>query len=174
MITAPAPVPTFRPASAGDIATLGSLAQRIWRAHYPAIIPREQIEHMLERMYAPEAIARELAEGVAYELAVLDGEPIGYLSFTRLPDEPVLFLRKCYLLPRFHGRGPGAAMLARVDDAALAAGAKAIRLLVNKANTRAIAAYRRHGYRIVAGVRQPFGEWILDDWRMEKDVAGPA
>lgn len=172
MITAPAPVPSFRAASTDDLATLASLAQRIWRAHYPAIIPREQIEHMLERMYAPEAIAKELADGVVYELAVLDGEPVGYLAYERFAVEPVLFLHKCYLLTRLHGRGPGAAMLARVDDAAVAAGAKAIRLLVNKANTRAIAAYRRHGYRITVGVRRPFGEWMLDDWRMEKDLAG--
>ena len=42
----------FRPATAADIPLLQSLASEIWRASYVEMISPEQMDYMLERMYA--------------------------------------------------------------------------------------------------------------------------
>ena len=53
----------IRTATIADIPLLRSLAHEIWHAHYPGIIPVEQIEFMLGWMYSAEEIERQLGSG---------------------------------------------------------------------------------------------------------------
>ena len=157
---------TFHPAASGDAALLRSLAEHIWRESYAGVVSAEQMAYMIERMYSQETIARELGEGVCWELVRLDAEAAGYHSITFGADG-VAKLNKLYLLPALQGRGLGQEMLWRVFALAVERGAREVRLQVNKANLRAQRAYERFGFRrIDEAVFDIGGSYVMDDYIM--------
>ena len=167
-LSSPALQLATRPATAADIPLLRRLAERIWRVCYPAIIPVEQIEFMLGWMYCAEQIARELSEGVAWEIAISEGEPIGFFA-VGFDESPRAKLHKLYLLPERQGTGLGQALLERAHQVALARGAREIWLQVNKKNTQAIRAYERAGYLVERSAVFDIGHgFVMDDFVMHR------
>jgi ribosomal protein S18 acetylase RimI-like enzyme len=164
---------TIRPAEASDIPVLRELADKTWRESYAAMLTPEQIGYMLAWMYAPETIARELADGVIWEVASLGDEAIGFHACTHEPGERRLKLNKIYLLPERQGSGFGQALLGRVHELAASLRVREVWLQVNKRNPRAIAAYERAGYRIVrSAVFDIGGGFVMDDFVMTCPVVG--
>ncbi len=162
---------TFRPCGPEDLETVRQLADRIWQACYPGIIPPEQIRYMLEWMYAPHKLASELARGVTYELAELADEPVGYLAHELQTAGTVLHLNKLYLVPELHGHGHGQTMLRRVFAAARGSGVREIELRVNRGNSRAVRAYERAGFRVAESVCQDIGAgFVMDDFVMRRPL----
>jgi ribosomal protein S18 acetylase RimI-like enzyme len=161
----------IRSASEAEIPALRALAERIWRISYAEMLTPAQIDYMLAWMYAPETIAREMAEGVIWETAWLDDELIGFHSSTIEPDKQRLKLNKIYLLPEYQGHGWGQQLLARVYALAAQRGLRQVWLQVNKQNTRAIQAYRRAG-NIVEGsaVFDIGGGFVMDDFIMTREI----
>ena len=154
---------TFRAAGPADVPTLRGLAERVWRTSYATMLSRAQIDYMLDLMYAPATIAAEMSRGVAWTIAELGGEPVGYLahSFEGLQAE----LHKLYLLPDRQGGGLGQEMLRHARDMATGAGTHVLRLRVNKTNARALRSYERAGFRIVdALVADIGGGFVMDDY----------
>ncbi len=164
----------FRPAAEADIPLLRSLAERIWRAWFPGLISNGQIDYMLEWMYSPATLAREIREGVIWELAFMGDEPAGYLSCSLEAAASRLELRKVYLLPELHGRGLGQRMIERAKEAARGAGARSIFLRVNRGNARAVRAYERAGFRVAeTSVRDIGRGFVMDDFVMVLDPVPP-
>jgi len=159
-------------ATVEDIPALRDLARRIWHEHYPGIITRKQIDYMLERMYAAEVIRRELAEGVAWDLVLCEGEPVGFISCSLDAATSCVKLNKLYLLPALHGQGIGRRMLQHVRARAAQQGAREIHLQVNKRNTRAIHAYERAGFLVREAVLADIGGgFVMDDFIMVLSLA---
>ena len=155
---------TFHAATSDDIPALRRLAECIWRESYAGVVSPAQMAYMLEWMYSPATIARELAEGVHWEMARLGGENAGYLSVT-VGADGVAKLNKLYLLPALQGKGLGQQMLAHVSAIASARGAREMRLQVNKRNLRAQRAYERFGFtRIEEAVFDIGGGYVMDDY----------
>ena len=155
----------LRPATAADIPCLRDLASRIWHACYPGIIGEDQIEYMLGWMYSAERLAADLARGVRFAIAEVDGVPSGYLATEADPGSGTLHLHKLYLLPESQGRGLGQAMLEEVGRIAAAAGLAQVELRVNKSNHRALRAYRRAGFEVrEAVVADIGGGFVMDDF----------
>jgi ribosomal protein S18 acetylase RimI-like enzyme len=134
---------------------------------------------MLELMYSPEVIRREMAGGVTWELVTAPAiagagqadAPVGYLSFSF--DEPsgTVTLHKLYLVPRLHGQGLGRSLLEHVRNAAGRFGARAIRLQVNKRNVRAIRVYERAGFVVTDAIVSDIGGgYVMDDYVMTCDL----
>lgn len=97
---------TIRPAERAELSLVHALAWQIFPATYRSILTPEQRDYMMEWMYSPESLERQVAEGHRYYLACLDGEPVGYLSIQQ--ESPDLFhLQKIYLLPACQGKGFG-------------------------------------------------------------------
>ncbi len=161
----------FRSAVASDIPLLRDLAQRIWRACYPAIISTEQIEFMLGWMYSEEQIRKELAQGVTWEVIEDEqGAGIGFLAYCLEPDNRVK-LNKLYVLPEIQGKGIGSAALRHIFQSAAKLGARAVWMQVNKANHRAIGAYKKAGFYIAEEAVFDIGNgFVMDDYLMEKAV----
>ncbi len=164
----------FRSAIAADIPLLRDLAQRIWRACYPAIISTQQIEFMLGWMYSEEQIGKELAEGVTWEVIEDEqGASIGFLAFHLEPDNRVK-LNKLYVLPEIQGKGIGSAALRHVFESAAKLGARTVWMQVNKANHRAIGAYKKAGFHVAEEATFDIGNgFVMDDYLMEKAVTLP-
>ncbi|MFO0695104.1 MAG: GNAT family N-acetyltransferase [Polyangiales bacterium] len=160
------------PAGPDDLALVRTLAEVIWREHYPSILEVAQVDYMLERMYAPTVLERELGEGIAFDLAYVDERPVGYASYGPSGRPHEWKLHKLYVLATERGLGRGAAMLERVEQRARAAGARTVVLQVNKRNVVAIRAYERAGYRIrQAATFDIGGGYVMDDYVMERELA---
>ncbi|MEO6789282.1 MAG: GNAT family N-acetyltransferase [Chthoniobacteraceae bacterium] len=160
----------IRTATEADIPLLRDLAQRIWRECYPGIISAEQIEFMLGWMYSEDEIRRQFATGVRWEIAELDGEPVGYLSWQREDDGRVK-ISKLYVLPQQQRRGFCRQMLDHISGQARSLGASAVWLQVNKRNERAIGAYLKAGFRVEKeAVLDIGGGFVMDDFLMSREL----
>ena len=164
----------IRSASEAEIPVLRALAEKIWRESYATLLTPGQIDYMLAWMYAPETIARELREGIIWEIAWLDGERIGFHSCTFEPETRRLKLNKLYLLPEQQGLGFGQQLLERVHALAAQRGAGTVWLQVNKQNTRALRAYERAGYTVErSAVFDIGGGYVMDDFILTRAISLP-
>ena len=158
---------TFARAAPTDIPLLQALARQIWRAHFPGIISLEQIEYMLDRMYATEVIDKEMRAGTGWELIREGTDPVGFLSYSHDPAAARLKLHKLYVRIDRHGQGLGRASLGHVMGIAVALGAREVSLYVNKKNQKAIRVYERAGFTIAEAVTSDIGGgFVMDDYRM--------
>ena len=160
---------SFRDVAPDEVAAVKPLATRIWWDCYRGMIPDAQISRMLDWMYDPARVADELRAGVRWEWLLLDGAPVGYLSWEL--QHGALHLHKLYLEKAWHGRGLGQRMLAHVEERARAAKASHVDLRVNRANDRALRAYRRAGYQRIADDVRDIGDgFVMDDHILRRDV----
>lgn len=163
---------TIREIESGhDIMEVNRLAGLIWHEAYRGIVSREQIAYMIERFQSVRAVTEQLAlEGYRYFLMEDEGRAVGYCGVQLRGD--ALFLSKIYVLAEMRGRGCFRQMLDRLTALCRDAGARTIWLTVNRHNERAIAAYRRTGFREVrTQVADIGGGYVMDDYVMECQVA---
>ncbi len=181
------PSPRIIPATAGDYAAIERIARLTWPDTFQGILSTQQIEYMLDRMYRPEAIARQVAEGHVFHV-LLDADrapvaeysrqsgtryrPVGYVSHQLDYLPGTTKIHKLYVLPGAHGRGFGRILVRKVESAARRAGQSALRLDVNYQN-RAIDFYERLGFRKIGRLDTDIGNcFLMEDWQMEKLLVG--
>jgi ribosomal protein S18 acetylase RimI-like enzyme len=159
-----------RPEQLTDVQRLAGV---IWRAHYPGIITFEQIEYMLARGYALDALAHFLGgTDRGLELATVEGELCGFAAWYTTDEPATAKLDKLYVLPQWQRSGVGGALIGHVEGLARQAGAAVLVLNVNKHNDQAIRAYQRHGFAVRDAVVVDIGEgFVMDDYVMEKRIA---
>lgn len=158
------------PATAATIQhidTIGGLARRIWLAHYPAIIGQEQTEYMLEHMYAPQVLERQMREGQDFFIWEEEGVPVGFAAVDTRPDPG--FLAKFYLDSAYRGRGIAQEFLSFLEGYFRGAGKTRIRLTVNRQNVGAVNFYFKTGFKIVRSEDTAIGGgYFMNDFVMEK------
>lgn len=153
------------PVETNDIPVVAELARAIWFEHYPSIISWSQIHYMLERGYAPRAIAAELARGVEWRLALDGAQSLGFASLERFGD--VVKLHKLYVERAARGRGIGRQLVEVAAQHARQAGVREIVLAVNKRNYNSIRAYLRLRFSFQRAVRDEIGHgFVMDDYVM--------
>ena len=150
---------TLRPRSADDEAFLRRLYAST-RAEEMAVLdwPEGDVEAFLAMQY--EAQRRSWDQqfpAAAWQVVVLDGEPVGRLYLDRREDE--IRVVDIALLPAYRGRGIGSTLLADVLAAA-AADRLAVRIHVEKSNP-ARRLYDRLGFVPIADV----GVYDLMEWQ---------
>jgi ribosomal protein S18 acetylase RimI-like enzyme len=105
------------------------------------------------------------------------GAPAGYLVLmpATLPDRGPhpddLEVQRIYLLSRFHGSGTGHALMSRAIAETHARGARQLVLGVLKANTNAIAFYRRQGFTQIGTRTFQVGASLFDDLVMGRPAS---
>ena len=152
-----------------ELPLVRQVADVVWPATFRAILSQEQVDYMMEMMYGAEVLAREFDAGVEYH-GVFDGaRVIGYISIGPCDaSKEITKLHKCYLLPEYHGRGIGSAMLQHAIELGRRRGSRAMRLNVNRKNQRAIRAYIRNGFKTIQNVDKPIGNgFYMNDYVME-------
>jgi GNAT superfamily N-acetyltransferase len=161
-------------ATEADLPAISELAGVIWRACYPGIITHAQIDYMLARMYSLDVLRDEIrSQGICYDCLLVDGKPVGFVSYGPASEPGVMKLHKLYLLPELHGRGLGSRLLQHVEREVRAGGVRRLMLSVNKRNAKAIAAYQRNGFVIADSVVTDIGGgFVMDDYIMAKELAG--
>lgn len=151
-------------ATPGDILRIGKLAHRIWRAHYPPVIGEKQVEYMLELIYSPEALQRQMEEGQLFQLVVDGEEVLGFISISHR-GEGRYFLHKFYLDNEKRGRGLGKIVFESLLDHY--PDLRELRLTVNRQNFKSINFYFKIGFNIEKCVDIPIGEgYVMNDFQM--------
>ena len=150
-----------------DVKTLAALADEIWHQHFTPIIGEQQVNYMLDWFQDEEAMTRQLQEGMIYQMAYADGEPIGYCGCK--PEEDRLFLSKLYVKKAFRSLGVGRMLF---DSACgFGRGKRAVYLTVNKHNDNTIAIYKKMGFAVIDSVVTDIGNgFVMDDYIMEKSL----
>lgn len=86
-----------------DMQIIEILAQRIWPVCYRHFLQPEQITHLLERIYSPENLKKEMEAGHHFWIAYADNTAIGFASAYQ--EDDILWLKKLYVDPAFHRMG---------------------------------------------------------------------
>jgi ribosomal protein S18 acetylase RimI-like enzyme len=158
------------PMTEADFPTVARLGETIWRGHYSKIISMAQIEYMLAGRYVPEKLRVYLnAKDRWLDLLRLDGEPVGYCSYslTGIPGE--IKLEQLYLLAEHKGKGLGGRMLRHVETEARKRDCRRLMLTVNKYNTDSIAIYEKFGFDVEEEAVFDIGNgYVMDDYVMVK------
>lgn len=154
------------------LAAVRELAARIWPRTYAPILSPEQIAYMMQMMYDPAVMARELASGHHFEILKLDGLPAGYLVYSAYAGHPgAAKLHKVYLDCQYHGRGFGQLMLNHAQTQCRQLGFRNLVLTVNKQNAAALRAYKRNGFERIDAVKTPIGNgFFMDDYILCKPL----
>jgi ribosomal protein S18 acetylase RimI-like enzyme len=159
------------PLAEGDVEAVAALAREIWHAHYPGIISTAQIEYMLAQRYDPAMIRAELSQADLWWFVLrMNGELVAYMALQKERDA-ALKIDKLYVRPDLQRRGCGGRLLAHAETLARREGCGELELAVNRNNTKAIAAYRKHGFTVrEAAVKDIGGGFVMDDYVMAKKV----
>ncbi|WP_229688745.1 GNAT family N-acetyltransferase [Puia dinghuensis] len=163
----------MRPADLDDINTIGFLAQQIWPDTYGNIVSQQQLQYMLNLIYSPTSLRRQMLDDKQQFMIVEQGdEPIGFASWSALEEPGVVKLHKLYVLPGRQGKGLGRSMIEFIFQAIRPEGAMTLRLNVNRYNT-ARQFYERMGFVVIKEEDIPIGNgYFMNDFVME--VAVPA
>ena len=107
---------------------------------------------------------------------VAQAGPVGYAMVTKpdlpLPDlrEDDLEVKRIYLLSRFHGGGTGRRLMQAAVTGAQAMGGRRLFLGVFAGNARAIAFYKKEGFRVVGERTFQMGFSVFDDLVLGRDL----
>ena len=132
-------------AKSEDIPLITSLAHKIWKAYYPAIITHEQIDYMLEKFYSTSSLDEQMNDGQDFYLINSDGISVGYLSVAQ-QNQGDYFLNKFYIDPNEHRKNIGESTFMHLLD--LLPDLNIMRLTVNRSNFKSINFYFKLGFII--------------------------
>ena len=154
-------------ATASDIPLIRQLTFAIWPQTYSSVISKEQIEYMMEMMYNPATLQKQMEEdGYTFIIVYDDTEPVAFASYNE--TEPQLWkLNKIYILTSQQGKGTGKFIINYIIDEIKAKHAKALQLQVNRQN-KAKDFYEKLGFKIIKTADFDIGNgYFMNDYVME-------
>lgn len=145
----------IRKASVGDLMCIHEMAEVVFRHTYRDILSPEQMEYMMDWMYSPSGLQKQVDDGHVYYIALRDAIPCGYVSVQ--PDglaesgRLLFHLQKIYVLPSEQGRGVGRMLFDRALShiRSAASGHPAMLELNVNRNNPSIGFYQRLGLSIL-------------------------
>jgi GNAT superfamily N-acetyltransferase len=154
--------------TAAQVTEVARMARQIWDEYYVPLIGQAQVDYMVAKFQAAEAIQSQRESGYEYFQLRQSGETIGYAAIRHEPSEARVFISKLYVLATHRKTGAGRAALADIERVARERGAKQLWLTVNKGNP-SVRAYERLGFTIAESIVMDIGGgYVMDDYRMEK------
>ena len=148
------------------------IAYQTWPDTFGQVLPKEQIEYMLQLIYNETSLKKQLLEkGHNFILAEKDNKPLGFTSYEiNYQLEPQLMIHKLYLLPAAQGLGIGTKLLNLLSESALQSNNKLLRLKVYFANTKAIGFYEKYGFKQIGTETTDIGNGysVLDNVMMKE------
>jgi hypothetical protein len=132
-------------ATISDIPLIATMASKIWKAYYPAIITHEQIDYMLAKFYSASSMQEQMKEDQDFYLIQQKSNSVGYLSITK-QNEGNYFLNKFYIELSEQRKNIGKNSFLQLLD--LLPDMNTIRLTVNRSNFKSINFYFKLGFII--------------------------
>lgn len=153
----------FKKAGVSDIPVIAQLADKIWKKHYPSIIPMSQVTYMLDRMYSPASIKQQMDDGHEFTIVYDGEEALAYASVSGKANN--YFLHKFYVDTEKHRKGVGRQLYDHLVSKLAKPGN--IELTVNRQNIKAINFYFKIGFTIDRITDFDIGEgYFMNDFVM--------
>lgn len=159
----------IKKASPADIPVIREITFATWPQTYSSIITKEQINYMLELMYNPATLQKQIEEGITFIIVYDNNLPVAFASYNQ--TEPQLWkLNKIYILPSQQGKGIGRFMINYIVDEIKNQHAKALQLQVNRDNN-ATYFYQNLGFSIIKEFDFDIGNgYFMNDYIMELNL----
>lgn len=139
---------SVRKATAADIPLIRQLTFAIWPQTYSAILSKAQIDYMLDMMYNPAVLQKQMEEaGCTFIIVYHDKKPVAFASFNET-ELQLWKLNKIYILQSQQGKGTGRFIINYIVKEIKAKEAKALQLQVNREN-KAQYFYKKLGFKII-------------------------
>lgn len=159
---------TIREATTNDIPLINKMAWESFPKTYEKLITREQIEFMMDWMYSPESLRKQMEEEHhTYLLACEDGRTLGYVSVQPV-EEGLWHLHKIYVLPEWQKHHVGGFLFRHALDYVRrhSEGAARVELNVNRGNP-ALGFYEHMGMKKLRSVDNAIGHgFYMNDYIM--------
>ena len=166
---------TIRPATSEDAKLLTDLGAQTFAAAFAKDNTPEDMADYLTANFNHEKLAEELADvDSTFFIAEVEQQACGYakLKKGKLPESisnnNTIELERLYTLPEYFGKGVGEALMRSCFEAAKQSGFEAVWLGVWERNLRALAFYRKIGFREVGNKTFQLGSDIQTDKVMER------
>lgn len=152
-----------------QIKILAKLAKKIWSEHYIEMMPKEQLDHMIETKQSQEAITKQIRSNeYTYYFVNSDNLHCGYIALQK-QDNDNYFISKLYIQSSARYQGIGSAALDFAFDKARTEGCKRIWLVCNQLNTQSIEVYKHKGFTVFDSAVTDFGAgYTCNDYYLEK------
>lgn len=160
-------------ADENHIPVINKIAYGSWYIGYAEILSKDQIDYMLEMMYSPESLRKQMSEGhifcLAYDEKLL--EYAGFISFEHnYNKQPKTKIHKLYVLPSYQGVGLGKLLMEVVETETINQNNNIITLNMNRYN-RALFFYKFLGFMIAGSEDIDIGNgYVMNDYILEKDL----
>jgi diamine N-acetyltransferase len=160
----------IRRATAEDAAKLASFAARCFELAFGSETKPSDMKRYLAGAFSPAIQAQEIAETggtvlLAFEEEAAADHLAAYAYFSA--GEETIKLHRLYVDVSWHGRGLAARLMRQIIDDSRGRGAKRIQLTVWTKNHKAIAFYKKVGFRICGSETFMVGEDAQTDHAME-------
>ncbi|MEO6540489.1 MAG: GNAT family N-acetyltransferase [Ferruginibacter sp.] len=163
----------IRKATVQDIPLIRELTYSIWPQTYSSIISKEQLDYMLDMIYSPASLQKQMEEeGCTFIIVYDDDVPVAFASYALHPADNEIKpqtwkLNKIYILPSQQGKGTGKFMINHIVDEIKPLHAKALQLQVNRHN-KAKDFYQKLGFKIIQTADFDIGNgFFMNDYVME-------
>jgi GNAT superfamily N-acetyltransferase len=142
-----------------------NLAHAIWPSTFDGILSEAQIKYMLEWMYNPETLSKQIESGHEFYLFELENTPVGFMGVEKIENR--LKIHKLYVLPFLQGSGIGKAFIQKAVERAKILNCQHIFLNVNRFN-KAVEFYKHIGMKIIKEEDIDIGsEYLMEDYVFE-------
>lgn len=136
---------TVRSATADDVEAIRAVAEAAWRADYPAVLNRENVDDAVEEWYAPDRLAEALGEYSTVAFVAESGrEVVGFVHAVWDREEGDVL--RVYVAPDHRGEGLGRALVERACEELFDRGVDRVKAMVLAANERGNEFYRALGF----------------------------
>ena len=108
----------FKKATKADIAIIQSIARNTWPKAFGTVMPKEQIEYMLNIIYNTDALKAQMGKkNHNFLLACEKEKMLGFASYElNFNNNSQLMIHKIYLLPSSQGLGIGNKIMKLLSD----------------------------------------------------------
>jgi GNAT superfamily N-acetyltransferase len=160
---------SIRPATIEDVSIIRFLAIATWWPHYRPILKSEQIDYMLETMYAEEVLRNIIkSKEQVFLLLLEEDKPVAFSAHALRADmDEIHKLHKLYCHPDYQGKNYGKLLLQEVERLVIEKGKDILELNVNKYNPAKLF-YERMGFEVVYEEDIPIGTFWMNDFVMRK------
>lgn len=155
-----------------DIALINEMAWKIFPATYESMLTRGQIEYMMDMMYSPPNLEKQMDSGHVYFICEDAGIPCGYISIER-QGESLFHLQKIYVFPEMQGKGVGKFLFEEGIKYVKQIHPEKCRieLNVNRDNSKAVEFYKSRGmFKVFEGDFDIGCGYLMTDYILALDI----
>jgi ribosomal protein S18 acetylase RimI-like enzyme len=163
----------LKAATSADWQIIQTIAYRTWPHTFGAVMPKEQIDYMLELIYNEQSLKDQMMmKKHQFLLALNNDNPVGFTSYELdYKAKAHLMIHKIYLLPESQGLGIGTKIFDYLTGVAKAHNQERLRLKVFHKNEKASAFYMKYGFTHVGLESTDIGNgYIILDHVMERQI----